>query len=75
MGDRLLRAVEKWLTPWFDRAAEERRARVAAAAVRREEEKTAQTERRRKAAIASRIEAEHVLGRPLGSYSRVRIGR
>ena len=79
MGERLLRAVERWLTPWYDRGLAERRARVAAAAVEREQRKAVEAEKRRLEAIAARIESERVVERvppdKLGSYSRVRIGR
>lgn len=79
MGERLLRAVERWLTPWYDRAADERRARIAAAAVKRERRKAVEAEKRRRDAIAVRIESERAVERvspdALGSYRRVRIGR
>lgn len=39
VGDRLLRAVEKWLLPWFDRPKAERGTLLATAAVEREERK------------------------------------
>jgi hypothetical protein len=53
VGDRLLRAVEKWLLPWYDRQkaeAAERAAQVAAV----------RSEAIRRRSIAARIEAERV---------------
>jgi hypothetical protein len=62
MGERLLRAVEKWLLGrWYDRDADENAARRATAAVATEERKAKHTERIRLRAIATRKRAERVI--------------
>lgn len=71
VGDRLLRAVEKWLLPWWNRGKAEAAASRAARAVAREERKAQRNETIRLDAEAARSEWSAAVA----SYARVRIRR
>lgn len=60
MGDRLLRAVERWFLPWYSRAQAERETRLTAERLKVEDEKAVHTEEIRRDAIAARVDAEQV---------------
>lgn len=53
MGDRLLRAVERFLIPWYDRAKAEEAERAA-------DERERHTEEIRQRSIGARISAEQI---------------
>jgi hypothetical protein len=60
LGERLLRAVERWLQPWYSREDAERQLKEVDAKLRAEEAKGAHTEVIRQDAIAARIDAEKI---------------
>lgn len=59
-SDRLLRRVEKWLLPWFNRAEADARLGDAAKAAKVEEVRAVHTEDLRRQSIDARIAAESV---------------
>jgi len=60
LGERVLRAVERWLMPWYDRKEAERQLAAASAKLDAEAAKGAHTELIRQDAIAARIGAEKI---------------
>lgn len=73
LGERLLRAVERHLMPWYDRKAVARQIEQADRAVAAEVAKGAHTEEIRQRSITARIDAEQV--RKSYALASKRLGR